>query len=105
MFCFNLLLPAYPLDGGRILADLLLSCGVPSRAAAIVTLCVATPIALGIVLYGVYTVAIMTIAVGVWVLFQNFNLAMLVRNGQVEQHPSFRGVQSGIVNQVDLPPI
>ncbi|GAQ83013.1 peptidase m50 domain protein [Klebsormidium nitens] len=105
LFCFNLLLPAYPLDGGRILADLLLSCGVSSKVAAIVTLCIATPIAVLIVMYGIYNVAIMTIAVGVWVLFQNFSLAVLVRNGQVDQHPLFRGVQSGTVNQVDLPPI
>ncbi len=60
---FNLLLPAYPLDGGRIFADLLLMCGVNVRTAAIVTEVLAIAIAGGLIAWGVIEVAILTVAV------------------------------------------
>jgi hypothetical protein len=41
LFCFNLFVPAYPLDGGRLLADGLLLAGLPAAKAAWVTVSLA----------------------------------------------------------------
>ena len=56
MLCFNLLLPAWPLDGGRIFANLLLLCRVPVRVAGIIVASVACVISTGIVIYGIFKV-------------------------------------------------
>lgn len=63
LMTFNLCLPAYPLDGGRIFADLLLLCRVPVRTAAIITVAVAVAIAAGLVAWGIVRVAVLTLAV------------------------------------------
>ncbi len=63
IMAFNLLLPAYPLDGGRIFADLLLLCGVNARTTAIITVVLAVAIAGALIAWGIVEVAILTIAV------------------------------------------
>lgn len=67
---FNLLLPAYPLDGGRIFADLLLLRGVVPTTAAKITASLATVLGAGVVALGVWrtivssTAGVLTIFVG-----------------------------------------
>lgn len=69
---FNLLLPAYPLDGGRIFADVLLMCGVNVRVAAIVTVVLAVAIAGALIAWGIIEVAILTVGVGSPIDFPHF---------------------------------
>ena len=63
LFIFNLLIPAYPLDGGRIFADILLTCGVAPVMAAKITVGVAFPISAGIIIWGAVVLNVMVILV------------------------------------------
>eukprot|EP00878_Enallax_costatus_P035949 GHUV01040207.1.p1 GENE.GHUV01040207.1~~GHUV01040207.1.p1 ORF type:complete len:240 (+),score=39.70 GHUV01040207.1:475-1194(+) len=89
LFAFNLLVPAYPLDGGRILVDSLLTCGVAERTTAVVTCCVATPIAVGIIIWGCVQFQVITILVGLWILWSTYQLFDCYRKGLLAQHPMF----------------
>ncbi|EIE24679.1 hypothetical protein COCSUDRAFT_65471 [Coccomyxa subellipsoidea C-169] len=89
IMAFNLLLPAYPLDGGRIFADLLLLCGVNARTTAIITVVLAVAIAGALIAWGIVEVAILTIAVGIWMLYTSAELGLAIKNGTVTQHPMF----------------
>ena len=64
LMAFNLCLPAYPLDGGRILADALLLCRVPVRIAAYVTAALAVAIAAGLIAWGLIQQTFITALVG-----------------------------------------
>ena len=86
---FNLLLPAYPLDGGRILADALLLCGVHPVPAAKATVATAVVLGVGVVGLGVWRVDFLTIAVGAWMLHSTWQLWQAIRDGTVQQHPMF----------------
>jgi len=89
LFIFNLLIPAYPLDGGRIFADILLTCGVAPVMAAKITVGVAFPIAAGIIIWGAVVLNVMVILVGMWILYSTYQLFDTIRKGLVEQHPMF----------------
>ena len=63
VMAFNLLLPAYPLDGGRILVDLMLLCRVPIKVTAGFTVGLAVIVAVLLLVWGFVKTAILTIAV------------------------------------------
>ena len=63
LMAFNLLLPAYPLDGGRILADAMLLCRVPVRIAASITAGLAVAIAVALIAWGVVKEYFITVLV------------------------------------------
>eukprot|EP00898_Chlorokybus_atmophyticus_P002712 jgi/Chlat1/3441/Chrsp23S03762 len=89
LMLFNLCLPAYPLDGGRIFADALLLFGLPVRTAAIVTGGTSLILSVGLVLWGFSGAGMLASAVGVWVGYQAFQLLQMVRAGTEESHPMF----------------
>ncbi len=51
LLLFNLFLPAYPLDGGRILVDALLLLGLPELPTALVTVVLGTLSGLGLCIW------------------------------------------------------
>lgn len=56
--------PLLPLqDGGRILVDALLTCGLAESTTALITCGVATPIAIGIIVWGCVQFQVITILV------------------------------------------
>lgn len=89
LFAFNLLLPAYPLDGSRILADLLLLCGVPVKVAAAVVVAASLGIGGGVIAYGFRLKSILTTAVGVYAVFAGFELLAATVRGLAGSHPLF----------------
>ncbi|KAK9834960.1 hypothetical protein WJX81_000023 [Elliptochloris bilobata] len=89
LMAFNLLLPAYPLDGGRIFADLMLLCGVPALLAAKVTVGVAITIGIAIIAFGAIYFNVITMIVGVWMLISTFELFQAIRTDTIKQHPMF----------------
>jgi len=89
LLLFNLFVPAYPLDGGRIFANLLLSSGVEPNRAGRVTAYLALAIAAAIFAAGVFTANIFAVLVGVYVASQSFQLLQFVQTGVLHLHPLF----------------
>jgi Zn-dependent protease len=88
LLAFNLLVPAYPLDGGRILVNLLLLRYGRSQA-ALVTTFVSIPIGVAILVWGFLQRDFMIGFLGVWVLFEAWQIRKLVAMGEIDAHPMF----------------
>ena len=89
MLAFNLFLPAYPLDGGRVLADLLLLCGLSPKVAGSVTFALGLLVSIAVLVYGFWMKSILTVAVAAYMLFSAFELLAYVVRGRAAQHPLF----------------
>lgn len=89
LLVFNLCVPAYPLDGGRILVDGLLAAGVSAATTAKVTIGLATPIAIGIIIFGCIVFQVVTILVGAWILYSSYELLATLRKNELHLHPLF----------------
>ncbi|GBG89071.1 hypothetical protein CBR_g48781 [Chara braunii] len=89
LFCFNLLLPAYPLDGGRVFINILLIFQVSTQKTAIAALSVSTPLALLVIIYFALAGNWLGMLVGCWILLQNVYLFMYVKDGRADEHPLF----------------
>jgi len=91
LFLFNLLIPAYPLDGGRILVAVLLMLKVEVPKVALVCIVVNVVIATLMIVYGLfYGLGGLTIClIAIWVLYQAYVLHQHRANGTLERHPLF----------------
>jgi hypothetical protein len=79
---FNLLSPAYPLDGGRIVVDLMSMRGVALERAARITAALSFATGSGICIYALAVASWFTLPVGVWVVMQAWELAQKVCGGE-----------------------
>ncbi|KAK3246338.1 hypothetical protein CYMTET_44122 [Cymbomonas tetramitiformis] len=94
LFLFNLFIPAYPLDGGRILVNLLLmkECTVETTAKACIG--VSSFMALLLLACGGYMMfaaknGINLILVAFWILYQAHQLYTHVKSNTIHVHPLF----------------
>lgn len=92
LFIFNLCVPAYPLDGGRIFADLMLIAGIPTATAAKIVIAVAVVVAVGIIIIGILRIYLGTFAIfiGIFILISTYGLWKELEADRIEQHPLFK---------------
>ncbi|HVE41992.1 MAG TPA: site-2 protease family protein [Planctomycetota bacterium] len=87
---FNLVVPAYPLDGGQVLFGLLtLKFGRLRAAQAMVFISV--PVGAALALFGFSAGLIFLGLIGLQVIYEAFQLRHLIRIGELEAHPAFGG--------------
>jgi len=88
LFVFNLLVPAYPLDGGRIFANILLHFYDVKTCAKIIVF-VSVPIGVGIAIYGGIESWMLTLLVGAYILYQSWVLWQHLSDNSLHKHPLF----------------
>ena len=89
LFLFNVCIPAYPLDGCRMLMALLAMCSVSLTTTATTIICLSTVMSLGVIAYGFWLVQFMPVFVGAFTLAETYKLYTLLKSGALEEHPSF----------------
>ena len=89
LFLFNLCVPAYPLDGGRILSAGLLLAGVPVHAAANITVIASGVFGLLIVVLGFVYLNFLAVFVGGGSSARRITSSGRVADGRLDQHPVF----------------
>jgi Zn-dependent protease len=87
---FNLVIPAYPLDGGQVVFSFLALRYDRVRAAQLLST-ISMPIGIALGVWGIAQEEFNLILIGAWILIEAFRLRVLVRTGELEQHPAFGG--------------
>jgi Zn-dependent protease len=85
---FNLLIPAYPLDGGQMLHSFLLA-RYGAHRAAVSASSIAIPVGIAMAVWGVAREEFNLILIGVWIMLEAFQLRYLAKIGELESHPAF----------------
>jgi Zn-dependent protease len=96
MIAFNLFIPCYPLDGGKIFIDTLLLRGVTNERAAQITVFVSVPIFLLVGGLGLFLIlsgnpaGLLTVCVALFFARAVWDLHRMQKSGTLNQHPLFR---------------
>ena len=99
---FNLCVPAYPLDGGQVLFGLLTLKYGRLRAAQTITV-IALPIGAALAILGFAQNELILGFIGVSVIFEAIQLRNLIRTGDLEAHPGYRGSEQTYDYMPDRP--
>jgi len=99
---FNLCVPAYPLDGGQVLFGFLTLKYGRLRAAQAVSM-IAIPIGVTLAILGFAQNELILGFIGVSVIFEAFQLRNLIRMGELESHPGYRGSSRSFDYMPDKP--
>ena len=99
LLLLNLLLPAWPLPGGCILANLLVQCGASLTRAAAWTAKATQGTAILVILYAVYTYlhhgdGLLAILLAVWLYYRSQELQVQGSNHALFQKPCFQGTHT-----------
>jgi len=95
LMAFNLFVPAYPLDGGRCLAALLVLGGMAVPKAALVTSVTGMTLAAGLAVWGIIEfihdnpAGLFTCLVGLYIFSSSFKLYKLKQENNLDHHPIF----------------
>jgi Zn-dependent protease len=85
---FNLVIPAFPLDGAKVLFSFLTIRYDRERAASIL-IGTSFPIGLAMTFWGIAKQELNILLVGIWVLYEAFQMRRFLRMGELNAHPAF----------------
>lgn len=89
LMAFNLFIPAYPLDGSRILTSALAICGASIELASAVVIGISAVMSLGLLAYGIYFIEFLPVFVASYTGAETYKLWSLRRQGTLQEHPTF----------------
>lgn len=93
---FNVFLPMYPLDGGRVMTSAMLMIGMALNKTALVTCFVSLLESVALLAWsiasfvdGVGTTGIVSFLIAIFVIMNSYKLYSMILNGQLREHPLF----------------
>lgn len=100
LLAFNLLLPVYPLDGGRILIDALLMRGLTADRAAYIAVRVSSALLAALIVFALWFTftsvgGVVFLFVAAWMAIQVHGLHRLQQAGLAHLHPLFASASGG----------